>query len=150
MIRYDFWKYSMRSNYSLCDHFSKFSFSYVWAAKYIMTHFREFIHNQKNWVVCSRVYNTLLYTNNKIYEKNILCFCWDGMRLKLLQLLPKDHSSSSTNQAGNTIFVYVFIYIEPEIFLTEYIVKIFGCQVPCKGVIMVFFQKFNLKSFNLR
>ena len=71
------------------------------------------------------------------------------MRLKLPWLLPTDHSSSLTNQAGSKVRVHLFVHVGPEVFMTESIVRFLGSQVTSKGVIMVFLQDFYPKALNL-
>ena len=72
------------------------------------------------------------------------------MRLKLSWLLPTDHLSSFTNQAGSKVRVHLFVHIGPEVFVAECIVRFFGSQLTSKGVIIEFLQDFYAKSLNLR
>ncbi len=69
--------------------------------------------------------------------------------MKLPWLLPTDHSSSLTNQAGSTVRVQLFVYVGPEVFMAKSIVRFLGSQVTSKGVIMVFLQDFHPKGLNL-
>ena len=65
----------MQSNYFSCNHFRKLFYCHVWTRRYIMTHFWDFIHNRKNYVVWSYVFDILWWTSYEIHEKNILCLC---------------------------------------------------------------------------
>ena len=46
---------------------------------------------------------------------------WKKREAEDSSLLPIDHFSSWTNQAGSKAFVNLFIYVRSEIFLTGYI-----------------------------
>ncbi len=114
-----------------------------------MTHFGEFVDNHKYYVVCTPVSDTFWQPSNKVHGENVKFFCGDRNRLKLPWLLPTDQSSSLTNQAGSIVRVHLFVHFEPEVFVAECVVCFLGSHVTRKGVIMVFFQDFYLKGFNL-
>ena len=115
-----------------------------------MTHFREFVNNQKDCIVHISVFDTFWEPSNKVYKENVSCFCGDKERLKLLWLLPTDHSSSLTNQAESKMLVHLFVHIGPKVLVAEYITRFLCSQVTSKGVIMVFVQDFYPRRFNLR
>ena len=69
--------------------------------------------------------------------------------MKLPWLHPTDYSSSLTNQAGSTVRVHLFVYVGPEVFIEDSIVRFLGSQVTSKGVIMMFIQDFYPKGLNL-
>ncbi len=114
-----------------------------------MTHFGEFVDNHKDYVVLSPICDTIWNPRNKVHGENVSCLCGDRERLKLPWLLPTDHFSSLTNQAGSTVRVNFFVYVGEEGFMAEGIVRFLGSKVTSKGVIVVFLQDLHPKGLNL-
>ena len=77
----------------------------------------------------------------KSMEKTSNFFVEIKKRLRLPKLLLTDHFSSLTNHKKITVFIHLFVHVEPSVVLTERIVSFFSNQMFFKMVIMVFFLR---------